>query len=397
MDCPVYIVKCPDYDHAHEKMEMLLAMMGGISRFVKPGEKIVLKANLLQPAAPEQAVTTHPMVVASLARMVREAGALPIIADSPGAGYQYSSRTLNTLYRKSGMSDAATASGAELNFDTTSTAVSFPQGKLIKHFEVISPVAAADGVLGVCKLKTHTLMSITGAVKNNFGVVPGLSKPGYHAKLSDKAHFADMLLDLADYVSPRLSIMDAVIGLEGDGPGVAGVARHVGLLLGSVNPLALDVVAAEIVGLRREQNPLLLAAEKRGLTPSRIEEVEVIGAELSKIRVPGYRLPATLEELGLQKHLTWWQKPLGPFVKDWLSQMPQVTEKKCVACGICRDSCPVGAIEIIKKAKRRLAFIDDNRCIRCYCCHELCPEGAVGLRRSLMHRLLGIGAAKHPG
>jgi ferredoxin len=239
-------------------------------------------------------------------------------------------------------------------------------------------------------------MSITGAVKNNFGVVPGLSKPGYNAKLNDKAQFADMLLDLADYVSPRLSIMDAVVGMEGDGPGVAGVARHVGLLIGSENPLALDIVASEIVGLRREQNPLLLAAEKRGLTPSRIEEVEVIGAELSKIRVPGYRLPATLEELGLQKHLTWWQKPLGPYVKDWLSQMPQVAEKKCVGCGICRDSCPVGAIEIIK-AKRRIAFIDDKRCLRCYCCHELCPEGAVGLRRSLMHRLLGIGAAKHSG
>jgi uncharacterized protein (DUF362 family)/Pyruvate/2-oxoacid:ferredoxin oxidoreductase delta subunit len=396
MNDPVYVVRCPDYDHAEEKMEMLFSMLGGMSRFVKPEEKIVLKVNLLQPAAPDQAVTTHPRVVAAVARLVKGAGALPIVADSPGAGYKYTSKTLDTLYRKTGMIDAAKASGAELNFDTTVRAVSCPAGKLIKHFEVITPVATADGVLGVCKLKTHTLMSLTGAVKNNFGVVPGLSKPGYHAKLSDRGQFADMLLDLADYVSPRLSIMDAVTGMEGDGPGVAGVARHVGLLIGSLNPLALDVVAAEIVGLRREQNPLLLAAQKRGLTPSRIEEVEVIGVELSKIRVPGYRLPATLEELGLQKHLSWWQKPLEPYFKDWLSQMPEVTQKKCVACGICKDSCPAGAIEMTT-AKRRVAFIDDKRCIRCYCCHELCPEGAVGLRRSLMHRLLRIGGAKHSG
>ena len=393
MDSRVYIVSCPDYDHADEKLERLISMLGGMGRFVKAGEKIVLKANLLQPAAPEQAVTTHPGVVAATARMVKSAGALPIIADSPGAGYKYGSRTLNTLYRKTGMFDAATSSGAELNFDTTFKAVSFPQGKLIKHFEVIAPITTADGVLGLCKLKTHTLMSMTGAVKNNFGAIPGLSKPGYHAKLHDKAQFADMLLDLAEYVSPRLSIMDAVIGLEGDGPGVAGTPRHVGLLLGSENPLALDIVASEIVGLRREQNPLLIAAAKRGITPASIEEVEVVGAEIAKIRVPGYKLPGTVEDPGIGRHLTGWKKPLSPYIKDWLSQTPRVTGEKCVACGICRDSCPTGAITIID-GRRRVALIDDEQCIRCYCCHELCPEGAVGLRRTLMHRLLGIGAGK---
>ncbi|MDR3568875.1 MAG: DUF362 domain-containing protein [Syntrophobacteraceae bacterium] len=391
MDGPVYIVSCPDYDQADEKMETLLSLLGGMSRFVKPGEKIVLKANLLQPAAPEQAVTTHPRIVAAAARMVREAGSFAIIADSPGAGHKYTAKTLNTLYGKTGMFEAARASGAELNFDTTCKPVSFPAGKLVKRFDVINPVTAADGVLGLCKLKTHTLMSITGAVKNNFGVVPGLSKPGYHAKLHDKAQFADMLLDLAEYVSPRLSIMDAVVGMEGDGPGVSGVPRRVGLLLGSVNPLALDIVASEIVGLGREQNPLLLAAARRGLTPSRIEEVEVMGADVSEVRVPGYRLPATIEELGLGKHLTGWKKPLAPYLKDWLSQSPRVGGKRCVACGICRDACPAGAITIAQ-GRRGKALIDDKRCIRCYCCHELCPEGAVELRRSLMHRLLSIGS-----
>ncbi len=393
MDDRVYIVSCPDYDHAGEKMETLVSMMGGMSRFVKPGERIVLKANLLQPATPDKAISTHPAVVAAVARMVKGAGASPVIADSPGAGYKYSSKTLNTLYRKSGMFDAAEASGAELNFDTTFEPVSFPRGKLIKHFEVITPVTAADGVLGVCKLKTHTLMSYSGAVKNNFGVIPGLSKPGYHAKLHDKAQFADMLLDLAEYVSPRLSIMDAVTGMEGDGPGVAGTPRHVGVLLGSMNPLALDIVASEIIGLRPEQNPLLIAAKKRGMTPSGIEEIELVGAEVSEIRVSGYRLPATVEELSIDQHLTWWQKPMAPYLKDWLSQSPRVRVKKCIACGICREACPAAAIAIIGR-KRKSASIDDQKCIRCYCCHELCPEGAVELRRSLMHRLLGIGAGK---
>jgi ferredoxin len=293
------------------------------------------------------------------------------------------------------MFEAADAGGAELNFDTSHRAVPFLEGKLIKHFDVITPVVEASGVLNLCKLKTHLLMSMTGAVKNNFGVIPGLSKPGYHANLQDREQFADMLLDLAEYVSPRLSIMDAVMAMEGDGPGTSGVPRHVGLFLGSTSPLALDIVACEIIGLRREVNPLLSAAAKRGLSPAGIEEIEVIGARISDVRVPNYKLPATA---GFGQFLTWWQKPLMPFFRDWLSRAPRVVRKKCIACGVCRDSCPMSAVTIIEN-KRKYAHIDDRQCIRCYCCHELCPEAAVELRRSAVHRFLGIGAKnrKHQG
>lgn len=383
----VYIVSCPDYDRVDEKMDQLLAIMGGMGRFVQPNEKIVLKVNLLQPAKPEQAVTTHPGVVAAASRMVKKEGAFPLIADSPGTGYQYNKRTLNSVYRRCGMVEAAEAAGAELNFDTTFKPVSFLQGKLIKHFDVITPVLEAHGVLNLCKLKTHLLMAITGAVKNNFGVIPGLAKPGYHAKLHGRDQFADMLLDLAGCVSPRLSIMDAVTAMEGDGPGAKGVPRQVGLLLGSTNPLALDVVAGEIIGLMPDQNPLLIAAARRGLAPAGIEEIDVVGAEIAKIRVSDYRLPATVE---FGHSLIWWQKLLEPYFKNWLSQAPQVVMNKCIGCGICRDSCPMNAIAITED-KRKCAYIDDKECIRCYCCHELCPEGAVELRQSLMHRLLGIG------
>jgi uncharacterized protein (DUF362 family)/Pyruvate/2-oxoacid:ferredoxin oxidoreductase delta subunit len=390
MNNQVYIVSCLDYGKVDESIDRLVSMMGGMTLFVQPNERIVLKPNLLLPAKPEQAVTTHPRVVAAIARMVKKEGAFAVIADSPGSGYKYNEKALNTLYRKCGMYEAAEESGAELNFDTTYKPVSFLQGKLIKHFDVIAPVMEADAVLNLCKLKTHVLMGFTGAVKNNFGVIPGLAKPGYHAKLHDQDHFADMLLDLAEYVSPRLSIMDAVTGMEGDGPGAAGTPRQIGLLLGSKNPLALDIIAGEIIGLRREQNPLLIAAENRRLAPAGLDEIEVIGAEISKIRASDYRLPATAVSASLGGHLNWWQKPLEPFFKSWLSQAPQVIRKKCIECGICRDSCPMNAITIIK-SKRKYARIDDKQCIRCYCCHELCPEEAIALRQSLMHQILGIG------
>lgn len=385
MNNKVFVVRCHDYGQAAEKIDLLFSMMGGAGRFAAPGERIVLKTNLLQPSTPEQAVCTHPAIVAAVGRMVKGEGAVATIADSPGGGYKYNGKTLSTLYARSGIFGAAQEAGIEINLDTTYQPVSFPEGKLIKRFEVITPVLDADGVFNLCKLKTHVFMSMTGAVKNSFGVIPGLTKPGYHAKLHDKGHFADMLLDLAEYVSPRISIMDAVVGMEGEGPGATGTPRHIGLLLASGNPLALDVVAGEIIGLRREQNPVLMAAASRGLAPNRLEEVSVIGADISELRIADYRFPMTIYEgIGMGR-LPWWQRALVPFFKNGFSLTPQVVVKECVGCGICRDSCPVGAISVTKDSPKH-ARMDEKKCIRCYCCHELCPEKAIQLHKGFFYR-----------
>jgi uncharacterized protein (DUF362 family)/Pyruvate/2-oxoacid:ferredoxin oxidoreductase delta subunit len=378
MSNQVFMVRCTDYEQAAKKLKTLLNLMGGLGQFVSAGEKIVLKVNLLQAAAPEKAVTTHPTLVATMGRLVKQEGASPIIADSPGSGLPYNRRTLERLYQTTGMAQAAESSGATLNFDTGHQAVSYPQGRLIHRFEVINPVLAADGVLNLCKLKTHTFMHMTGAVKNNFGVIPGITKPGYHAKLQQKEHFADMLLDLAQYVSPRLSIMDAVVGMEGDGPHT-GLPRRVGWLLAAPNPLALDVVAGEIMGLDRQQNPILLAAERRGLGPNRLEQVEVIGADKSDLRLGDYKLPATLVDgVGLGP-FTW----LAPVFKNAASLQPRINKDKCVACGSCYESCPVNAITM-----NEVAHIDEKACIRCYCCHEMCGDEAIELKANWLYRVL---------
>ena len=408
MNNTVYIVKCSDYQYAEKKILELFSMMGGISRFVKPGENIVLKVNLLQPANPEKGVTTHPAVVAAIARMAKREGAIPVIADSPGSGYKYDEKSLDKLYHVCGMYQAAEEAGIEVNRDITYKTVSFPEGKLIKRFEVITPVVKADGVFNLCKMKTHLFMHMTGAVKNSFGVIPGLTKPGYHAKLHDKQRFAEMLLDLSDYVSPRLSIMDAVIGLEGEGPGAAGEPRHIGLLLAATNPLALDIVASEIMGLKREQNPLLIEAEKRGFSPNSLADVQIIGENISELRISDYKFPATLLDKAQSKTLPWWQQPLKPFLKfaeasfgnsammSWgqkiitplfrngMALYPQIIKNKCVGCGACRDSCPMEAITLTN----RVAQINKQDCIRCYCCHEMCPAEAIELRQSLLYRIV---------
>ncbi len=375
----VYVVRCPDYSEVEERMGDLFDMMGGSGKFLSPGEKIVLKVNLLAAAEPEKAVTTHPGVVASVARMTKELGATPVIADSPGSGYPYTKKTLERTYRASEMDKVAEEVGVTLNYDTSFDVVSYPEGEHFKRFEIITPVLESDSFINLCKLKTHGFTHMTGAVKNIFGIIPGLTKPGYHAKLHEKNHFASMLLDLAAYASPRLSIMDAVVGMEGNGPH-SGDPRHVGMLLASSNPLALDVVAGEIMGLAKMNNPVLVEAERRGLTPVEIDQVELIGVDPSSLRIPGFKLPPTVPPIHDRLFSF-----LYPLVKKGFSVKPRIIRVKCTSCGTCRDACPVGVITVSEKVP---AEIDEKGCIRCYCCHEMCPHDAIELHQSRLYRLL---------
>jgi uncharacterized protein (DUF362 family)/NAD-dependent dihydropyrimidine dehydrogenase PreA subunit len=374
----VYVIRCSNYGAVEEVMVKLLEMMGGVERFVSPGQRVVLKANLLAAAKPEKAVTTHPSIVSIIARMARDKKADPIIAESPGSGYPYTEKMLERSYRTTEMDKVAKEAGIDLNFDTSFQTVSYPDGEYFKRFEIITPVHEADAVINLCKLKTHGFMHMTGAVKNIFGVIPGLTKPGYHAKLKQKSHFANMLIDLCNYISPRLSIMDAVIGMEGDGPH-NGEPRNVGLLVGSTSPLALDVVAGEIMGLPKDKNPVLVEAEKRGLSPVDLDQLELIGADPTELRIADYKLPSTVP--GLSDRIF---RVVYPIFKNGFSVFPRIIESKCSSCGSCRDACPMHVITVKDKTPAR---IDTKNCIRCYCCHEMCPHDSIELHTSRLYRL----------
>ena len=380
----VYAASCPDYEQAEGCIRALVEQMGGMGRFVRPGERIVLKANLLRAAPPESAICTHPAVVEAVAKLVKEAGGTPVICDSPG-GALHKEAVLRSLYEKTGMAAAAAAAGAELSMDSSTRTVSLPEGKVLRQAEIITPVAEADGVIDLCKMKTHVLMSMTGAVKNLFGVIPGLSKVGYHATHPDHATFADVLLDLTGYVKPRLSLMDGILAMEGDGPGSSGTPRQAGLLLAAANPLALDTAAGAIMNLPRQDNPVLLAAERRGLTPCRMEDVELIGGTVEELRMADYKFPASTKS-NLMDFLGPLARPAERLCKKALSQTPRIDGAKCVGCGICAKSCPGQAIAMTAPGKK--ARISQKACIHCYCCHELCPQKAVELHQSWLGRLL---------
>jgi uncharacterized protein (DUF362 family)/Pyruvate/2-oxoacid:ferredoxin oxidoreductase delta subunit len=363
--------------------------MGGIEQFLSPEENLALKVNLLVATPPEKAATTHPSLAAGMGKILREQGANPFVIDSPTAAYHFDQKTLERLYRKTGLAQAAHEADMELNYDTRAVNISYPEGQFFQQFDLLTPLVQADGVFNLCKLKTHSFMGMTGAVKNLFGAIPGRAKVGFHGKLPNPDLFAQMLLDLSACVGPRLSVMDAVVGMEGNGPN-NGSPRQIGLLLAAENPLALDIVVSAMIGLREENNPLLQEAQKRGLSPSTLEDVELIGMDRAELPLPNFALPDTFQRRGSGSGgLTWFQETFSPFIKDAFSLKPDIQQDICIACGDCKEICPMDAITIHRQEKC-YARIHYDDCIRCYCCHETCPQDAIDLKKTTLYQFLEL-------
>lgn len=386
MENLVTVTPCPTYDQERVRQAVVEAVrpFGGFGEFIRPGSRVALKVNLLRGAAPEKAVTTHPAVVAAIAEGVRAAGGTPIVVDSPGAGLPHTRATLEKCYRRSGLLPDGYDGLWEVNYDTTFKTARFADGAVAKRFNVLTPILEADVVINVPKLKTHAFTILTGAVKNLFGVIPGYDKPGFHARLRNVNNFAQMLIDVALYVSPALTIVDAVDAMEGNGPGL-GTPRRVGAILASRSPLAADVALGALLNLPPTQHPVVRAARNRGLKPQGVEDILLTGQTLAAISPTGWKWPPTIVSetgfagFGPLQHL------VGRLVRDALSVQPRVRTDRCTGCGNCRETCPAGAIEVVAEK----SFIEERLCIRCYCCHEACPSDAIELRRSVLNRLLG--------
>lgn len=380
MSSKVVLKYCPEYTAGVEEiLREGLQELGGMAAFVKPGQRVLLKVNLLMKKRPEEAVTTHPSVVEAVVRLVQEAGGLPVIGDSPGGPYTVSA--LQSIYARSGLKEVAERTGAELNLDIGQEVVSHPEGKLLKSLTITKSVLDADVVIPLSKLKTHGMMTFTGAVKILFGVIPGLLKAEYHLKMSDVRSFADVLVDIATWVKPTLSIMDGIVGMEGDGPS-AGKPRSIGALLISEDPFALDVAATHLIGLKPEKVPTIMSARERGFV-SRIEEVTLCGDARSLWRIQDFVIPKAVSVNFID------MVPLPQSVKSFLLNRvrprPVFQYDKCVGCSDCVKNCPPKALVLNEKNRPQ---IDLEACIRCFCCHELCPHKAVEIVQPRLGRTL---------
>lgn len=380
LDSKVVLKYCPEYTAGvEERLLEGLQQLGGISNYVKPGQKVFLKVNLLMKKRPEDAVTTHPSVVEAVVRLVQEAGGIPIIGDSPGG--PYTEKALQGIYARSGLQEVAERTGALLNWDVGQTSVSHPEGKLIKSLVVTQSIIDADVIIPISKLKTHGMMTFTGAVKILFGVIPGLLKAEYHLRMPDIRNFADLLVDIATWVKPTLNIMDGIIGMEGAGPS-AGNPRSIGALILSEDPFALDVVATHLIGLKPEKVPTIMAARERGLV-SRIEEVKLAGDARSLWRIQNFDIPKSVTVNFID------MVPIPQSVRDFLLNRirprPLFQHDLCVGCMDCVKNCPPKAL-VMNEENRPV--VDLEACIRCFCCQELCPRQAVEIAKPRIARKL---------
>ena len=368
----VAITRAINYDRLKVKSAIirLLEPLGGMATFVLPGERVLLKPNMLYAKAPECAVTTHPEVLRAAIELVRDAGGIPLVGDSPGFG------DFRKVAEKSGLLRVAEETGAELV--EFADAVEVTSEGMFKRFELARPYLEADRVINLPKLKTHEMMTMTCAVKNLFGAVVGHAKAAWHLKAgADKELFARMLLEIYLIRKPDLTIVDAVTAMEGNGPG-SGDPREVGLLLAGVNPVAVDVIAAEIAGIPKKLLFVERTALKLGIAGADRAALHTVGTPLAEARVAPFRLPPLSDvQWGLPSFLK-------NRLRHYLTTRPCVVPEQCELCGVCVNACPPRAIEI-KDGK--LSF-DYHRCIRCFCCRELCPHGALDVRTGALLKII---------
>lgn len=344
----------------------MMEAMGGEK--IGSGSRVLIKPNLLSPALPRQAVLTHPAVVRAVVEYCNERGARPLVADSPAMG------SFDLLLRISGIRDALRGLDCECRPFLNSVRVDI--GEPFGAIEIAEDAVRADIIVNLPKLKTHSQMLLTLAVKNLFGCVVGYRKPEWHMRAGvDRQAFARLIARIGMTLRPAFNILDGVLALEGQGPGMGGVPRELGVLLAGRDPFALDRTVCRMVGLDPENLPVLKASREMGF-PAPEEEIDGSLPEIQDFRLP--RLTS----------LIYGPKFLHGFIRRQLLQRPVCDPPLCRMCGECWKICPAGAITPEQKP---LGF-DYDRCIRCFCCLEVCPFGALRTTETRAGRIVRSAA-----
>jgi uncharacterized protein (DUF362 family)/Pyruvate/2-oxoacid:ferredoxin oxidoreductase delta subunit len=380
----VYLAACRDYDASQilEKMTAGLTNLG-IGSALLQGKRVLIKPNLLNASLPEKAIVTHPEFFRAALRLVKAWGGKPVMAESPAF------QPLIKVMKKTGYDRVAAEEGCEVA-DPRETAILFCEGQCkFKRFEVSKVLFEADVVINLPKLKTHGLTYVTGAVKNLFGLIYGLNKSQWHLRARTGQEFSSFLLDLYgalmkgfDRPKKFIHIMDAITGMEGEGPGSSGRPRKIGAMVLAEDAIAADAVAVRLVNLDRKRVHTLSMGEKRGLGTATLENIQILGSRLDALEIRDY-VPS--EASRDPSPASRW--PLNTdFLKNLLVERPVPSKRQCILCYQCKAICPGGAIEK-SDGQSAVPIYDYRKCIRCYCCMEICPEAAVSLKRGKLQWL----------
>lgn len=374
MKSKVSIVKCVDYnvERVKKAIKQAISLIGGLDGIIGKGDRVLVKPNMLSARRPEEGVTTHPALVRGIVELVQEAGAEALIGDSPGG----INRDLNHFWEVCGYKEVSEATGAPLvSLERELREVEVPGGVIYKTLHLPRIALEVDALITVPKLKTHNLTLLTGAVKNLLGLIPGLGKVEFHKRCPRPDDLGEAIVDIFSVIKPRLAIMDAVVGMEGNGP-VSDKLRDIGIILASPDSVALDTVTQAIMGLKPFDVPTTRAAATRGLGTADLRKIELGGESLEEVAVENFVLPSNAVVRSIPR-------PILNLIARRIMVKPRARADKCTGCRCCIKNCPVGAISIEEKFAR----VDYRKCILCLCCYELCPEKAMDLKKSLLARL----------
>lgn len=366
-----------DVDEVRRAVTRGMDLLGGAGKFAKPGQKVLLKPNLLIGEVPDKCVTTHPAVFRAVAELFLQTGASLSFGDSPSIG------SPTGAAKKAGLLQVAEELGVPEADFRTPVDVFYEKGLQNRKFVIAKAVRDNDVIVSLPKLKTHAFEKYTGCVKNQFGCIPGFRKGEYHIKLPNADDFARMLVDLNGLVKPALYIMDGIMAMEGNGPR-GGKPRRMGIILFSEDPIALDATVCRLIDLDPELVPTIRYGHQAGAGKFREDEIELAGDDFSGFRLPDFdiiRSPLKVYR----------SRGIMRFASNRLVPKPVIVKGKCVSCGECVALCPTKPKSVNWETGDRTEPPVHNyaTCIRCYCCQEICPEGAIILERPLLRRLIG--------
>ena len=381
MSIPVYFAKAADYrdEELLPALDKLLAplieKLGGAA-----GKSFMLKPNLLSYRKAEDVSSTHPRVIVGCAKWLFDHGAARVaLIENPGT------QDTPAIIHAMGIYDELTSLGATVANCSRYAMIELAPEAKCRRMELATEFRDFDAVIDLAKAKTHAMMEITLSVKNLFGLVRGSERIAWHlAAGKSYPRFADMLIDIALTVKPRINLVDAVICMEGNGPG-SGEPTFRGFLAGAETPFSLDAALAPLLGapecpqlapmLGAPECPQLGRMRERGLRP----ETEIVG-EVPEC--PPLRMPERENPLDMSRYIP-------GFIAKWLQKSlvshPEVNATRCIGCGLCARVCPPKTLTLNGKFPK----FELKTCIRCYCCQEYCPQGAIVVRRTVMMKIAG--------
>lgn len=353
-------------------LSVVLGPLGGLESLVRPGDRVLCKVNILMPATPAQAVTTHPEVLRAVLREVRRCGGIPFVGDNSA------STPLRLTLQRAGLLAVCEQEGAELADLGPTVEIRATRSHAHRSFVVSEAMLGADVLVNLPKLKTHALCYMTLGVKNLYGFIPGLHKGRWHLAARSSREFSLLMADLfsairehARFGDRTLHLLDGVLGMEGEGPGPGGTPRHLGILMASRDAVALDRVACHAVGLDSSRLLTCEASAKLGLGEQELENIRILPELMPSPLVSDWKPPSGSGMVDPVGH----SGLLGPLIQRLVLERPLVQLDRCTGCGQCQRVCAAEAIRVDKTLRKARIHLDS--CIRCYCCAEVCPEAAI--------------------